>query len=327
MTAGWFADPYGRHEYRYFDGSSWTGHVADQGVAAEEPANLPTPAARPSMSDSARQLNAWSERRMRDAAVWWTNRRAGGGRDDGLPVLDDIDEPAVLGQWSGLAGAVTRYGMAASGVVASGDLLGLLTAVTGAGDAQTRLLRRIDTKIDALVLGPYQTGRTHLAEAARVGPEDETQHEHIEQAKECFYLAHGQAVSVQSRALVEFHLGVAWLLLTRRSDALYWFAQSYASAVTVAHEFARLTENIRVLHSRSSAAAASYYFPAGVVVLGMKFKKVMAAEQARQLLHEFLPFVDCVARSHNALAKLEDVVPALQLNPTADGAELVEVPA
>ena len=31
--SGWFADPDGRHELRYFDGSGWTGHVADGGIA------------------------------------------------------------------------------------------------------------------------------------------------------------------------------------------------------------------------------------------------------------------------------------------------------
>ncbi|HUY86363.1 MAG TPA: DUF2510 domain-containing protein [Acidimicrobiales bacterium] len=32
-AAAWYADPYGRHELRYFDGSSWTVHVANAGVA------------------------------------------------------------------------------------------------------------------------------------------------------------------------------------------------------------------------------------------------------------------------------------------------------
>jgi hypothetical protein len=31
--SGWFADPDGRHELRYFDGSGWTAHVADGGIA------------------------------------------------------------------------------------------------------------------------------------------------------------------------------------------------------------------------------------------------------------------------------------------------------
>ncbi|MCB9379726.1 MAG: DUF2510 domain-containing protein [Acidimicrobiaceae bacterium] len=29
--AGWFADPHGRHELRYWDGGAWTDWVADAG--------------------------------------------------------------------------------------------------------------------------------------------------------------------------------------------------------------------------------------------------------------------------------------------------------
>lgn len=29
--AGWYADPRGRHEQRYWDGQAWTSHVADRG--------------------------------------------------------------------------------------------------------------------------------------------------------------------------------------------------------------------------------------------------------------------------------------------------------
>jgi len=35
--AGWFADPGGRHQHRYWDGAGWTEHVADAGVAALDP--------------------------------------------------------------------------------------------------------------------------------------------------------------------------------------------------------------------------------------------------------------------------------------------------
>jgi hypothetical protein len=31
--AAWFLDPSGRHEYRFWDGSTWTGHVSDLGKA------------------------------------------------------------------------------------------------------------------------------------------------------------------------------------------------------------------------------------------------------------------------------------------------------
>jgi hypothetical protein len=34
---GWFPDPTGRHDHRWWDGAAWTGHVADAGVAALDP--------------------------------------------------------------------------------------------------------------------------------------------------------------------------------------------------------------------------------------------------------------------------------------------------
>lgn len=35
-TPGWQADPMGRHEYRYWDGSRWTDDVSDSGVASTD---------------------------------------------------------------------------------------------------------------------------------------------------------------------------------------------------------------------------------------------------------------------------------------------------
>ncbi len=43
--AGWQPDPTGRHQHRYHDGTSFTAHVADNGVASSDPyvASTPTP--------------------------------------------------------------------------------------------------------------------------------------------------------------------------------------------------------------------------------------------------------------------------------------------
>lgn len=35
--ADWYADPSGRHEQRYWDGSAWTHHVADRGQVSSDP--------------------------------------------------------------------------------------------------------------------------------------------------------------------------------------------------------------------------------------------------------------------------------------------------
>lgn len=37
VPAGWHADPHGRHELRYWDGSKWSDHVSDAGVTAKDP--------------------------------------------------------------------------------------------------------------------------------------------------------------------------------------------------------------------------------------------------------------------------------------------------
>ena len=37
---GWYADPTGRHTYRYWDGSRWSNQVSDGGTAAIDPNHL-----------------------------------------------------------------------------------------------------------------------------------------------------------------------------------------------------------------------------------------------------------------------------------------------
>jgi hypothetical protein len=45
---GWFPDPTGRHDHRWWDGAAWTAHVADAGVAALDAIDGP---GRPAPSD------------------------------------------------------------------------------------------------------------------------------------------------------------------------------------------------------------------------------------------------------------------------------------
>lgn len=40
-SAGWYPDPAGRHQHRYWDGAGWTTEVADAGVAFEEEEGSP----------------------------------------------------------------------------------------------------------------------------------------------------------------------------------------------------------------------------------------------------------------------------------------------
>lgn len=41
--AAWYPDPSGRHQYRYFDGTDWTAHVANNGATARDELALAEP--------------------------------------------------------------------------------------------------------------------------------------------------------------------------------------------------------------------------------------------------------------------------------------------
>lgn len=41
--AGWYADPMGRHQYRWYDGTQWTDHVASGGVQSTDPVHAAPP--------------------------------------------------------------------------------------------------------------------------------------------------------------------------------------------------------------------------------------------------------------------------------------------
>jgi DNA-binding XRE family transcriptional regulator len=45
VGVGWHADPWGRHEVRYFDGNAWTEHVSDAGQVGTDPPDGPPPPA------------------------------------------------------------------------------------------------------------------------------------------------------------------------------------------------------------------------------------------------------------------------------------------
>jgi hypothetical protein len=51
--AGWYPDPRGRHEHRYFDGTTWTDHVADDGRGSMDPVNAASPPSGPPTTPTA----------------------------------------------------------------------------------------------------------------------------------------------------------------------------------------------------------------------------------------------------------------------------------
>lgn len=66
-TPAWASDPTARHELRYWDGASWTEHVADAGVQSTDSGGEQQPAAVGGPVDVADQLRKLAE--LRDEGV------------------------------------------------------------------------------------------------------------------------------------------------------------------------------------------------------------------------------------------------------------------
>src|SRR5262249_36457513 len=61
---GWYPDPAARHQFRYWDGSNWSEHVANNGVTSSDPGPIlsagsvppsgwsPAPSTEPNMSSA-----------------------------------------------------------------------------------------------------------------------------------------------------------------------------------------------------------------------------------------------------------------------------------
>ena len=77
---GWYADPDGRHQHRYWDGTTWTEHVSDAGVQDVE--SLPLEAKYPAPVAAAPASDGESGNSTRDAAPVVGSSSSDGGRGE-----------------------------------------------------------------------------------------------------------------------------------------------------------------------------------------------------------------------------------------------------
>ncbi len=118
VPAGWFNDPYGRFQQRYWDGARWTEHVATDGRAMVDPMGTSPviPVATPASATDAAAATAMAE----------TTVAVDGGAPgiDVIGLLDRMGEPARERSRPSLRAAVAGLG----GVLMAA---GVLIAVTG----------------------------------------------------------------------------------------------------------------------------------------------------------------------------------------------------
>jgi hypothetical protein len=110
-TPAWYPDPYGRHEYRWFDGRTWTEQVSDHGRQGVDP---PAGAVVPDVRRDAGRIERDLARAGAAAGAAW----AGSGHLFDEPVL-------VVSQKAKLIEVNNEYGV----FDRSGNRLGVVRQV------------------------------------------------------------------------------------------------------------------------------------------------------------------------------------------------------
>jgi hypothetical protein len=170
-----------------------------------------------------------------------------------------------------------------------------------------------------------------LQEAARVRPDAQRAADFLDKATQSFYQAHSLAQTHLERGIVEFHIGLTWLLLGASEDSKHWLAESHASLTHAAELLAQEADNVTVLPNKSTVAFASYLSPVGIGVLAAKVRKVRRAERASLVLARLVPVIEAASRAAAGTGtpglpwyELEVagegwiLRPTLPINPTAD---------
>jgi hypothetical protein len=150
----------------------------------------------------------------------------------------------ACGPWISVTAAAAKAAFTMTAVKAGASLVDLAIALSGVGDAQAELLKSI--KADTLLLRqqPLHTAATLMAEAKRVGPDDQRWSQFLERAVDCLYQADSLSASSEERAVAQFGLACTYLTLDRRTDARHWIEESVTSERTALAEFIRKCQGL-----------------------------------------------------------------------------------
>jgi len=139
--AGWYPDPSGRHQHRYFDGRQWTEHVADAGRVGTAPVTA-GPGMVPTTNDTADRIRRQVHERAGVGPV------AGGGGtlftepvlvvNQKVKIIELHNEYAIFDQQGNQLGAVRQVGQSAVKKAAR--------VLTGLDQFMTHTLQLVDAR-------------------------------------------------------------------------------------------------------------------------------------------------------------------------------------
>jgi hypothetical protein len=205
--------------------------------------------------------------------------------------------------------------------------------LVGLEDAQLRMLRSINVKVDALITGPFRTGCRQLADALAPHRQPSDAETLLKEARTSFTTAVSQDDDPSRRSLAFVHLAVVWLMLGSIEDVRTSLREAHLQSLrTVAREVGgrskRLFESEGQKRRRIRESIA--YANALAEARRSSGTPTVSAPLVRQLRQYFdgsiidptlRPTKVCAAGASGALGQFSEILPRVREAPPAEIAE------
>jgi hypothetical protein len=163
-------------------------------------------------------------------------------------------------------------------------VLRVLTLLVDTDREEIRVLESIHEDVRALVEGPYRTGLVWLEDAAKPHRSSGDRHTCLMEARRRFMDAYGQERHPLRRALIEYRLGLCWLLIGSRPDAKDWLEKAHSSA----DQFVRESIETEVARLQPDAFNELFQVFTGMLKLRLPPSRVAARGDDEEIPPELL---------------------------------------
>jgi hypothetical protein len=177
----------------------------------------------------------------------------------------------------------------------------ILTLLVENGEEEIRMLESMHEDVKALVEAPYRTGLIWIEDAAKPHRSDVERRACLMEARSRFMDAYGQERQPLRKALIEYRLGLCWLLLESRHDARDWLQRAYRSA----DEVLQLLEAEWTRRPRN--AFENIFEEVGLAVLALLGRVTRASQSSARLDKEPQLSPDILQRGSPAIDLMESI--------------------
>jgi hypothetical protein len=204
-------------------------------------------------------------------------------------------------RWSDLASSVAAFAAQQSGIPGASEAAQVILALCGIEDEQAIMLRRIQSDVALLRMGPFRSARVHLQTADRKGSAHPDYQYHLREAVSLLIQALGQSASAEERSVVTFNLGLVEAVRGDAREAQSRLEESYSYCVTAGRELVAKANNVAILRSKRIDTVLVALPQIGALFIMRSARKLKKADEAAAALGGYVPFVNTVAQTGNAI--------------------------